>query len=61
MPEMQILVELVNSLGLLGFSIAALYYVDHLRRDEKKEANDRTDDIINDWKKLRGLEDMQRD
>lgn len=60
MDEMQAIQGIAESLTLvsflLGFMIIALRYVDGLRRDEQTTKNQRTEDIIKDWRKLRDID-----
>lgn len=54
--ELDAMLEFANSLSLIGFMLIALRYVDSLRREEKQESDDRTNDIVEDWKRMRNID-----
>lgn len=57
MEDLEAIFSLVESITLIGFLLGSLRYVDSLRREEQTSEKERTNDIIDDWKRMRQLED----
>lgn len=64
---MQAIAQVVESLGMFGFLILAIKwliedaqrdreFLDGLRKEERSTREQRDDDIIEDWKRMRNLE-----
>lgn len=52
-----LILEAIETISLVGFLIVSLRYLDSEKDIERKRADERTEDIITDWKALRGIED----
>lgn len=59
MEDIQAFVSAFESLSMVGFLLLGLRYVDTLRKERKQSEQDRTDDIIADWKRLREVDESQ--
>lgn len=56
MDDLQGITSAIESVSLIGFMLLSLRYVDTLRREEQASEKERTQDIVDDWKKLRDIE-----
>lgn len=57
MAEVETILAIIENVTTLGLMALGLRYIDGLRREEKTEKNERTQDIVEDWKRIRELGD----
>lgn len=57
MSELESILAIAESVTLFGFMFLGLRYIDSLRKEERSEVDDRTKDIVDDWKRMRQLDD----
>ena len=59
MDEVQAITSLGETLGLIGFLLLSLRYLDTRRAEERLDEKERTQDIVDDWKRMRKLDETE--